>query len=60
MGGFERKKIGDILVAMGAITPMEVKLVLERMLVRGESFGHAGVAEGFFSAEVLAQRNNFV
>jgi len=52
---FERKKIGEILVSMGAITPAEIKLVLERMQVRGENFGSTGVAEGFFSAEALAQ-----
>ncbi|WP_432823555.1 GspE/PulE family protein [Trichloromonas sp.] len=52
---FERKKIGEILVSMGAITPAEIKLVLERMKTLGENFGSTGVAEGFFSAEALVQ-----
>ncbi len=52
---FERKKIGEILVSMGAITPAEIRLVLERMQVLGENFGSTGVAEGIFTAEVLAQ-----
>ncbi|MEJ2200620.1 MAG: ATPase, T2SS/T4P/T4SS family [Desulfuromonadaceae bacterium] len=52
---FERKKLGEILISMGAITPTEVRLVLERMASRNERFGATGVAEGFFSAEALAQ-----
>lgn len=52
---FERKKIGELLITLGAITPTEVNLVLERMASRNERFGATGVAEGFFSAEALAQ-----
>ena len=55
MVNFERKKIGEILVSMGTITPAEIRLVLERMQARGENFGTTGVAEGIFSAEALAQ-----
>ena len=55
MVNFERKKIGEILVSMGTITPAEIRLVLERMQARGENFGITGVAEGIFSAEALAQ-----
>ncbi|MDY0270351.1 GspE/PulE family protein [Trichloromonas sp.] len=55
MVNFERKKIGEILVSMGTITPAEICLVLERMQARGENFGSTGVAEGIFSAEALAQ-----
>ncbi len=52
---FERKRIGEILVGMGAIAPAEVKLILERMKVTGKNFGTTGVEEGFFSSETLAQ-----
>ncbi|BCR05769.1 type II secretion system ATPase PulE [Desulfuromonas versatilis] len=52
---FERKKIGEILVEIGAITPAEVKLILERMKANGRTFGLTGVEEGFFSRELLAQ-----
>jgi type IV pilus assembly protein PilB len=52
---FERKKIGEILITMGAITPSEVDLILERMPSRNARFGTTGVAEGFFSDEALAQ-----
>ncbi len=55
MLNFERKKIGEILVSMGTITPAEIRLVLDRMQARGENFGSTGVAEGIFSAEALAQ-----
>ena len=55
MPSFQRKKIGEILVEMGAITPAEIGLILERMQVLGVNFGHAGVQEGFFSDDILAQ-----
>jgi type IV pilus assembly protein PilB len=52
---FERKKIGEILVEMGAIAQPEVKLVLERMAAVGGRFGETAVAEGLIRDEVLAQ-----
>jgi type IV pilus assembly protein PilB len=52
---FERKKIGEILVEMGAIAPAEVALILERMSVAGGRFGETGVAEGLFTEDMLAQ-----
>ncbi len=52
---FERKKLGEILVSMGAITPAETKLILERMKIAGTNFGTTGVEEGFFPEETLAQ-----
>jgi len=52
---FERKKIGEILVEMGAITPAEVQLVLKRIVASGERFGAAAVLEGVLSEELLAQ-----
>jgi len=50
-----RKKIGDILMEMGAIAPAEIKLVLDRMAADGGRFGETGVAEGLFSEDELAQ-----
>jgi type IV pilus assembly protein PilB len=52
---FERKKIGEILVEMGAIAPAEVALILERMSVAGGRFGETGVSEGLFTEDMLAQ-----
>jgi len=52
---FKRKKIGEILISMGAITPAEVQLILEQMDQSGNRFGETGVAEGMFDDDVLAQ-----
>jgi type IV pilus assembly protein PilB len=52
---FERKKIGEILIEMGAITPAEVNLILNRMTVVGRRFGETGIAEGLFKEDTLAQ-----
>jgi type IV pilus assembly protein PilB len=52
---FERKKIGAILVEMGAIAPAEVSLILERMTVTKGRFGETGAAERLFSEDILAQ-----
>jgi type IV pilus assembly protein PilB len=52
---FERKKIGEILVETGAITPAEVNLVLQKMADSGERFGTAAVREGLISDDLLAQ-----
>jgi len=52
---FERKKIGEILVEMGNLTPAEVNLILED---RGESrqrFGEMAIARGMLKEEALAQ-----
>lgn len=52
---FQRKKIGEILVEMGAIAPAEVALILQRMQPQGLNFGSTGVAENFFNDDILAQ-----
>ncbi len=52
---FKRKKIGEILVSMGAITPAEVQLILEQMVVTQQRFGETGIAEGLFTDIVMAQ-----
>ena len=52
---FERKKIGEILVEMGAVAPAEVQLILAQMPVLEKRFGATGVAEGLFSEDLLAQ-----
>ncbi len=52
---YERKKLGEILVSMGAITPAEIGLILEKMHEKGLNFGSAGLEEGFYPSEVLAQ-----
>ena len=36
---FKRKKIGEILVSMGAITPAEVQLIIEQMALLQRRFG---------------------
>ena len=52
---FERRKIGEILVEMGAIAPAEIPLVLERMSVSQKRFGQTAVEQGFTSDDLLAQ-----
>jgi len=52
---YVRRKIGEILVEMGAIGPAEVKLVLERMTAGGGRFGEVGVRERLFGEEDLAR-----
>jgi len=52
---FERKKIGRILVEMGTITSTEVDMLLEKLQISGKNFGQAGLDEGAFSEEELAQ-----
>ena len=55
MTAFQRKKIGDILVTLGAMTPAEVSLVLDKMNLSGLRFGESAMQEGIFNADVLAQ-----
>ncbi|TYO98735.1 type IV pilus assembly protein PilB [Geothermobacter ehrlichii] len=52
---FERKKLGDILVEMGAIAPAQIRLILDKMAAEGGRFGQVGLAEGYFSEDELAQ-----
>ncbi len=52
---FERQKIGEILVKIGALAPAEVKLVLEQQAVRGQLFGETAIAEGLIREDLLAQ-----
>ena len=52
---FERKKVGEILVEMGAVAPAQVKLILDRMVVEGSRFGETGIAEGLFNEDELAE-----
>jgi type IV pilus assembly protein PilB len=52
---FKRKKIGEILVESGAIAPAEVDLILAQQDLSGKRFGETGVAESFFSEDLLAQ-----
>ncbi|AMV72780.1 GspE/PulE family protein [Desulfuromonas carbonis] len=52
---FQRRKLGEILVEAGAITPAEVDLIRAQQELHGKRFGETGVAEGFFSEDLLAQ-----
>ncbi len=51
---FERKRIGEILVEMGVITPAEVDLILAQMATQGKRFGETGDSR-LFRRRVLAQ-----
>jgi type II secretory ATPase GspE/PulE/Tfp pilus assembly ATPase PilB-like protein len=51
---FTRRKIGEILQEMGAITASELSLVLERMAESKLRFGETGIREGLFGHEALA------
>ena len=52
---FERRKIGEILVGMGALAPAEVKLILANQVELGLRFGETAVAEGIIPEDLLAQ-----
>nr|WP_302503997.1 type II/IV secretion system protein [Geoalkalibacter halelectricus] len=52
---FERKKIGEILVEMGALAPAQTELILRQMQTSGKTFGETGIEEGLFNDETLAQ-----
>ena len=52
---FERRKIGEILVELGAMAPAEVRLALERQIENGGRFGDVAIAEGLVSDVLLAQ-----
>jgi type IV pilus assembly protein PilB len=52
---FEHRKIGEILVEMGALAPAEVRLVLEQQGKSGQRFGEIAMARGLLSDEVIAQ-----
>lgn len=55
MTTFVRKMLGDILISLGAMTPAEVDLILEKMELSGLRFGETAIQEGIINAEVLAQ-----
>ena len=55
MATFVRKKLGDILISLGAMTPAEVTLVLEKMELSGLRFGETAIQEAIFNDDVLAQ-----
>ena len=52
---FERKKIGEILIDLGALAPAEVRLVLDRQPLSGRRFGELAIAEGLIGDDALAQ-----
>ncbi|MBN2429157.1 MAG: Flp pilus assembly complex ATPase component TadA [Deltaproteobacteria bacterium] len=52
---FEHRKVGEILVDMGALEPSEVDFILQRMEEKDGRFGEIGVEEGLLDQEALAQ-----
>ena len=52
---FEHRKLGEILVEMGALAPAEVRLVLEHQGDLGQRFGEAAVSRGLIKEDILAQ-----
>jgi len=52
---FEHRKIGEILVEMGALAPAEVRLVLHQQIESGKRFGETAVAHGQISDVLVAQ-----
>jgi type II secretory ATPase GspE/PulE/Tfp pilus assembly ATPase PilB-like protein len=52
---FEHRKIGEILVEMGALAPAEVRLVLDQQGQSGKRFGETAVAHGLLADELVAQ-----
>lgn len=51
---FERKKIGEILVEMGAITPSGKFVILEAMDEKNLNFGQTGIELRMFNEDTLA------
>lgn len=51
----QRRKIGEVLVEMGALTPAEVVRILEQMALLGGRFGEVAVREGFLAEDQIAQ-----
>jgi type IV pilus assembly protein PilB len=52
---FEHRKLGDILIEIGALAPAEVRLFLEHQGKTGQRFGEAAIAKGQLSDELIAQ-----
>lgn len=52
---FEHRKIGEILVEIGALAPAEVRLILDQQSQSGKRFGETAVTHGQISDEVVAQ-----
>lgn len=52
---FERKKIGEILVEMGNLTPSEVNLILDDRNESPRRFGETAIARGMLKEDMLAQ-----
>jgi type IV pilus assembly protein PilB len=52
---FEHRKIGEILVEIGALAPAEVRFILDQQSQSGKRFGETAVAHGQISDEVVAQ-----
>jgi type II secretory ATPase GspE/PulE/Tfp pilus assembly ATPase PilB-like protein len=52
---FEHRKIGEILVEMGALGPAEVRLVVDQQGESGQRFGETAIARGLLSDDVVAQ-----
>ena len=52
---FEHRKIGAILVEMGALAPAEVRLIMDHQGSSGRRFGETAIAQGLLSDELVAQ-----
>ncbi len=52
---FKHRKIGEILVEMGALAPAEVRLVLDHQGPLKQRFGELAVARGLISDDLVAQ-----
>ncbi|WP_321530858.1 GspE/PulE family protein [uncultured Desulfuromonas sp.] len=51
----QRKRIGRLLVEMGAIAPAQIALLVDKQQQSGRRFGETGVEAGLFSDRDLAQ-----
>lgn len=51
----QRRKIGEVLVEMGSLTPAEVERILEQMTLLGGRFGDVAIREGFLAEDQVAQ-----
>lgn len=52
---FEHRKIGEILIEMGALAPAEVRLVVEHQRESRLRFGETAISRGLLSDVVVAQ-----
>ena len=50
----KHRRIGEILIEMGMLTPTEIDLIIEKMKMSGRRFGETGIEEGLLTDQDIA------